>query len=477
MQTEIYDNYFRNTKLSNPIKRILDFNIDEEQKKSIKELLKSNNYKIDIDIKIDEQTIYTNKNINKAFLSIPLLKKILETNIAIFNITQDELDNIFNSIIQFYEDNKNTPFSIELLNTIEMLLINFNDRLINIELKEKKTLEKFNKKKDYMNIIKYVIMLKSIQYDIATFILISKANFKNIYNNPYYKEELFISEKSSSSDLNHNTQIINKDFIEYPNAAYNKYKNIKYTLELFNSTLLLRLKKTIQFLKNLLLNNLHIFKYHKFTDINAFDEYKGTPTLNKLVKNREYEIDLDNLDNLDDMEDLDYSDLTPNIIEELFTDIIDFLRNKNKITKSKLIELNEKLEIILASFKVNFKTIINIDKYKDNLKIGDFKNKYKDYKNFIRYITILNKLQMIIYIAFIHKYQNQIHMLKAPSSLSARSSARDYIDDFNIEDQFIPKHFGEKIIYDKMFKRMNMQEPPNAFKARNRFTSRAIKIA
>ena len=68
-------------------------------------------------------------------------------------------------------------------------------------------------------------------------------------------------------------------------------------------------------------------------------------------------------------------------------------------------------------------------------------------------------------------------MLKAPSSLSARSSARDYIDDFNIEDQFIPKHFGEKIIYDKMFKRMNMQEPPNAFKARNRFTSRAIKIA
>ena len=75
MQTEIYDNYFRNTKLSNPIKRILDFNIDKEQKKSIKELLKSNNYKIDIDIKIDEQTIYTNKNINKAFLSIPLLKK------------------------------------------------------------------------------------------------------------------------------------------------------------------------------------------------------------------------------------------------------------------------------------------------------------------------------------------------------------------------------------------------------------------
>ena len=83
---------------------------------------------------------------------------------------------------------------------------------------------------------------------------------------------------------------------------------------------------------------------------------------------------------------------------------------------------------------------------------------------------------MIIYIAFIHKYQNQIHMLKAPSSLSARSSARDYIDDFNI-DQSIPKHFGEKIIYNKMFKRMNMQEPPDAFKARNRFTTRAIRIA
>jgi hypothetical protein len=125
----------------------------------------------------------------------------------------------------------------------------------------------------------------------------------------------------------------------------------------------------------------------------------------------------------------------------------------------------------LESF-ICFNTIINIDEYKDNLKIGDFKNKYKDYKNFIRYITILNKLEFIIFIAFINDLQ--YIELSMPSTLSQKSSNRDYKSDFK-RDQSITKNVGKKIIRNKMFK--NMQEPEDAYKKRNKFTHSAIRVA
>jgi hypothetical protein len=241
----------------------------------------------------------------------------------------------------------------------------------------------------------------------------------------------------------------------------------------------LRLKRTIVLLQNLLLNNLHIFKYYKFNK-QEFDAYKGRATSNELVKYRETQYIInsssdDGESSSDDIRKFKYDELTPAVIEALFKDIINFLRNKNKITKTELIELYKKLEIIIASFKVNLKTIINIDQYKDNLKIGDFTKKYKDYKNFIRYITILNKLEIIIFIAFINKYENDVTSSRQ-SSLSARSSAREYKSDFNI-DQSISKKFGKKIILNKIFKQINMREPPNAFKARNPYTNRAIRVA
>jgi hypothetical protein len=481
-QPDIYDKYLSNKDgRPNPIKRILEFDKSKEQLKSLQQWIKENyGHRIEFE-NILEQTIDTNKIMKKTFSSLSLLKTILERNKHMMDITDDNLDKIFkkiDSMIVFYQKHKDDSITIDFLNTIAIKLHSLNNELDTIKIKANKKIKDFNKKQDYMNIVKCLLILKSTYDDIYNFILISKAEFDEVYVNPYYKEHLFTSKKSSS-DVNNNSQIINSDFFEYPNHEYDKYENKKYTLKLFNDKLLLRLKRTIVLLQNLLLNNLHIFKYYKFNK-QEFDAYKGRATLNELVKYREIEYIInsssdDGESSSDDIRKFKYDELTPGVINELFKDIINFLRNKNKITKTELIDLYKKLEIIIASFKVNLKTIINIDQYKDNLKIGDFTKKYKDYKNFIRYITILNKLEIIIFIAFINKYENDFTSSR-PSSLSARSSARDYIDDFNI-DQTISKKFGKKIILNKMFKQINMREPLNAFKVRNRFTNRAIRVA
>jgi hypothetical protein len=461
---DIYKSYLSNKQgRPNPIKRILEFDKYTEQLKSLQQWIKQQyDHRIEFD-NILHETIDTNKIMKKTFSSITLLKMILENNVDNFDITSDNLEEIFkkmDSMIDFYQKKKDDIITIDLLNNIRMKLHSLNNEMDTIKLKENKKIKDFNKKQDYMNIIKCILILKSTDDDINNFILISDANFDDVFINAYYKQKLFTSEESSS-DINSSSRSIKPDFFEYPNHEYDKYENKKYTIQLFNEKLLLRLKRTIVLLKNLLLNNSHIFKYYKF-DEDEFRAYRGNTTSNELFKFTEIQA----------ISELEYVELTPAIIEEIFNDIIQYLRNKNKINKKELIELHKKLEIINVSFNAYLKTIINIDEYKDNLKIGDFKNKYKDYKNFIRYITILNKLEFIIFIAFINDLQ--YIELSMPSTLSQKSSNRDYKSDFK-RDQSITKNFGKKIIRNKMFK--NMQEPEDAYKKRNKFTHRAIRVA
>jgi len=224
---------------------------------------------------------------------------------------------------------------------------------------------------DVKLIHKYIVIILAINTK-----LINYSTIVNTLNNTKNSKSII---KDSLSSQSHNTSLFTDDDIMkfvnakfyfgydldfdpiniknvYKNARHN-YKNIKKYFDSFN-VLLDRLKRTLTLLCNLFIRNSSIFSYES----NYIDTVISKTTL---------DLELLKLNNL--ISTIKDQKITKDIINKFYMEV-------------------DKIDGMINPFRVSRSSI----KLKDDIKIGDFQKGYKDFKNYLRYIKIIDNLRSLL---------------------------------------------------------------------------------
>jgi len=454
-KTKIQERLLHDKKL---LERFINFSKEKNDKKLIKQINKVISYHFKLKFK-DYNTQILNENIflSKTIKIIEKFKEILLSNVQHIHYIDyryieysnekdiiEIINKIFQPILKFFDENKDNLLTLDILAKFNDLLHTFNNNIKKINFKNNILIKNLTKKTDYKNFMKYFLICLSTYRDLTNFIDYTNAEIKGNFSpllNIYNPELIFKSDNSSSSSvLISSKKELMKDIFEEAGSYYKRYTNYKTLIKKFETNKYLnKIKKTLGLFKKLLINNITLFKYGEIKDISKYNGQgnyhykklvKRTPfIIEKLVKPNHETDDLSSSSSNEYIKkfitnDIIYSDLDENIINIVFYDIINYISSLNDINNSILLILYDKLFVFNACFNQSLRTHINIDKYKENLKIGEFKNGYKDYKNFIRYISILNKIEQFIRVFADNKKPLNFNM----SEMSSTNSDNDSIN-------------------------------------------------
>jgi hypothetical protein len=405
---------------------------------------------------INTELFKNNNEIKKLIKTIQLLEEILlrNTNLFLFNVTE----NIFNKLKDKLTLLSNKIINLSNLEILSNELISLIDNLKNkLSIKGNIKIIDFDKKySDYINLIKCITILITINIRILNIIVI-------LQNNNIEKNVILLSESTPSISLNEfdNEKIIDiitdykqkdvniKDAKKIFKIEKINYNDINNLIELINKNdkILNRIKRTINLLYNLILKNINIFEIVTF-NIKKYKEFilSKNKELNyyninfsKYIFNRE---DLTNSFN-----DSYINELNKTKLDVIFLPLITLLKNieDKPITVFILKLLQEEILKLYATFNKNLvsKNLIILKYYLNEdldpeietdvsfyLKIHHFKKGYKDYKNYLRYLSIINTLNNILENVF-NIYKIKLNTTNIKSIITPKSSFRSYKSSFN----------------------------------------------
>jgi hypothetical protein len=386
----------------------------DKKKNDIKVLIQRNIIK-DKDLKDIEfyfsnsELFENNRDIKKLKETLKLFEKVLSINQEkIYLKTPDDKIPLQTSIISthikpltdYIKKYSSSIITIENINNFNKILTSFISKFVYKLLILKNNITNFeNGMRDYMSIVKYIIIIlginiKIINYTIILDIINKKTTNKKLLNNSISSQSLNsnYNKKDIVDIINKNNKdpssIHLKDAKKYFKNNNNKYKHLIKELELFNK-LIKRVTTTLELLYNLFLRNAPLFIY-KLTSRNKIPLTKEI--LDKII-----------LSVIIILKELETKKLSFSILENVF-------KNISVLTNS------------IDPYRGGRDDI----ELKDNIKIGDFQKGYKDFKNYLRYISILKTFNKKVLSLLQYSNNDSSEDSELKSIMTAKSSNRSY---------------------------------------------------